>query len=261
MSMSESNPSAAHATDRLPGVPELLLSHRSIRRFEERVVSDEQLEQIVACGQAAATSSNVQAVSVIHVTEAATREAIAELAGGQSYVASAGAFLVYCADLHRSAAACVAAGGQPMPGMTEQFIIATVDVGLAAQNAVIAAESMALGICYIGGIRNDPAQVCELLGLPDQVYPVFGLCLGYPAQDPEVKPRLPLPAVLMKDRYREEPQAELVARYDETLRAYYQSRSGGTKDSNWSAEMRALVGRESRPHMREFLSRQGFTMR
>ena len=91
-------------------------------------------------------------------------------------------FSVYCADLQRSAAACVAEGGTFSAGMTEHFIIATVDVALSAQNAVVAAESLGLGICYIGGIRNNPAEVSALLELPEQVYPVFGLCLGYPAQ-------------------------------------------------------------------------------
>ncbi len=259
--MTESTLSSAAASGREAEVLDLLMAHRSIRKFDERAVPDALLERIVACGQAAASSSNVQAVSVIHVTAPETRAAIAELAGGQAYVSSAGAFVVYCADLHRSAAACTAAGGEFMPGMTEQFIIATVDVGLSAQNAVVAAESLGLGICYIGGIRNDPAKVSELLGLPDQVYPVFGLCLGYPAQDPDVKPRLPIGAVLMKDRYREQQQQAHVAQYDETLSEYYRMRTGGKKDSNWSTEMKALVGKESRPHMRKFLEARGFTMR
>ena len=65
--------------------------------------------------------------------------------------------------------------------MTEHFIIATVDVALSAQTTVIAAESMGLGICYIGALRNNPAEVSELLALPEHVYPVFGLCIGHPA--------------------------------------------------------------------------------
>jgi nitroreductase len=240
---------------------ELLRAHRSIRKFEDRPVTDEQVRQIVACGQSAATSSNIQAVSVIQVKSPERRERLAVLAGGQAYVADSGAFLVYCADLQRPAAACAAQGGQFEPGMTEHFIIATVDVALSAQNAVIAAESMGLGICYIGALRNNPAEVSELLKLPEQVYPVFGLCLGYPAQDPEVKPRLAVDAVLMQETYDTEHATAHVAAYDEALSAYYLSRTGGNKDSNWSREMKALVGKESRPHMRGFLAERGFTMR
>lgn len=238
-----------------------LRAHRSIRKFTDQPVDDALVREIVSCGQAAATSSNVQAVSVIQVKSPERREKLAELAGGQRYVASAGAFLVYCADLHRPAAACAAQGGEFEPGMTEHFLIATVDVGLSAQNAVVAAESLGLGICYIGGLRNNPAEVSALLGLPEQVYPVFGLCLGHPDQDPEVKPRIAVEAVLMQEQYDASGQPQHVAAYDSVVSEYYKTRTGGKKDSNWSQEMRALVGKESRPHMRGFLKDQGFAMR
>lgn len=239
-------------------ITSLLLSHRSIRKFTDQPVDTELLQTLIRCGQAAATSSNVQAVTVINVVDPQKREAMAELSGGQKYVAGAGAFLVWCADMHRPGVACRRQGGEYAAGMTEQFIIATVDVALAAQNCVIAAESHGLGICYIGGIRNDPARMSELLEIPDHVYPVFGLCLGYPAQDPEVKPRLPLSAVLMTDRYDDSGFDSAIDTYDNELRDYYLTRTGGNKDSNWSSEMRGLVGKESRPHMLGYLQQKGF---
>jgi len=238
----------------------LLKAHRSIRKFTSEPVADELVEQIVLCGQAAATSSNIQATTVIRVRDAGKRARLAELAGGQSYVAESGAFLVFCADLHRAKTAIERQGGAFNEGMTEQFIIATVDVALAAQNCAVAAESLGLGICYIGGIRNRPQEVADLLELPEAVYPVFGMCLGHPDQDPEVKPRLPLSVVLMEDRYQDPAVPEGIERYDRQLRAYYRHRSGGQKDTSWSEEMKALAGK-SRPHMREFLARRGFTLK
>ncbi len=237
---------------------EQLLAHRSIRKFTNQAIPQSTLETLIACGQAAATSSNVQAVTVVHVTDINKRARMVKLSGGQSYVASSGAFLVYCADMNRPKWACENQGGTYAAGMTEQFIIATVDVALAAQNTVIAAESLGLGICYIGGLRNDPQQVADLLRLPDYVYPVFGLCLGYPDQDPEVKPRLPLNAVLMTNQYDASVFPENVSSYDQTVRQYYKTRTGGKKDSTWSEEMKALVGKESRVHMQEFLRQRGF---
>lgn len=239
----------------------LLKAHRSIRKFTDQAVDQSIVEELVLCGQAAATSSNVQAVTTIQVHDEAKREQLAALAGGQPYVASAGAFLVYCADMNRPRFACEQQQGEFSPGMTEHFIIATVDVALAAQNTVVAAESMGLGICYIGGLRNKPAEVSALLELPEHVYPVFGLCLGYPAQDPEVKPRMPLEAVLMHDRYDDSVFDKAISTYDETVREYYMSRTGGNKDSTWSQEMKALVGKESRPHMRGFLNERGFLLK
>jgi len=241
-------------------VMQLLQSHRSIRKFTDQPVADELISDIIRCGQAAATSSNLQATTVIRVRNPDTRRAIARLAGDQEYVATAGAFLMFCADLNRSRQACEMQGGEFVTGMTEHFMIATIDVALFAQNCAIAAESAGLGICYIGGIRNDPAQATDLLGLPDQVYPVFGFCLGYPAQDPEIKPRLPLVVVLKEERYRDTGDVDGIRQYDEKLRQYYRTRTGGTKDSNWSLEMRDLVGKESRPHMRGFLKSRGFSM-
>ena len=239
---------------------ELLTSHRSIRKFTAQPVSDEWIRRIVACGQAAATSSNLQATTVIRVRDAGKRARIAELAGGQDYVASAGAFLVFCADLHRARLACELQGGTFRPGMTEHFILATVDVALFGQNCAVAAEALGLGICYIGAVRNEPQAVSELLELPESVYPVFGMCLGFPDQAPEVKPRLPLPVVLREDSYGDPDALDGIAAYDEQLRQYYRTRTGGRKDSSWSEEMKGVVGRESRPHMRAFLAGRGFSM-
>jgi nitroreductase len=238
----------------------LLQAHRSIRKFKPQPVPDALIEQIVRCGQAAATSSNIQATTVIRIRDAGKRERLAELAGGQSYVAAAGAFLVFCADLHRPRLACERQGGSLDGGMTEEFIVATVDVALAAQNCAVAAESLGLGICYIGGLRNNPQGVADLLELPEAVYPVFGMCLGYPDQDPEIKPRLPLALVLQEDRYQDAGALAGIERYDAQLRDYYRHRSGGQKNSSWSEEMKALAGK-SRPHMRAFLAGRGFAMK
>jgi len=242
-------------------VIELLQSHRSIRKFTDQTVDQDTLNTIISAGQAAATSSNVQGTTVIQVDDKSSREKMAELAGGQSYVVSSGAFFVFCADVKRAAQACMSQGGEFSPGMTEHFMIATIDVALFAQNCVVAAESLGMGICYIGGLRNNPAEVSSLLQLPEHVYPVFGLCIGYPDQDPDVKPRLPLSAVLMQETYDSSRLEPGIAAYDEHIRTYYKTRTGGKKNSSWSEEMRALVGKESRPHMREFLRSRGFTMK
>ena len=239
----------------------LLKSHRSIRKYTDEPISDEMVADIIGAGLSAATSSNLQGATVVRVRSPQTRSAIAELAGGQAYVESAAAFFIWCADLHRSAVACEMAGGELSPGMTEHFIIATVDCALAAQNAVVAAESLGLGICYIGGIRNDPQQVADLLELPDQVYPLFGLCLGWPDQDPDLKPRLPLSVTLKEETYDESGDRAGIEGYDERMRAYYRARTGGKLDRTWTSDMSALLGKESRPHMRPFLADRGFTFR
>ncbi|MEC7587984.1 MAG: oxygen-insensitive NADPH nitroreductase, partial [Pseudomonadota bacterium] len=180
---------------------DLLTSHRSIRKFTDEPVDPDLFSRLVEAAQASASSSFLQGVTIIRVTDPGKRVALRDVAGGQAYVEMAPEFLVFCADLSRPMRCCRQHGGTPAEGLTEQFVIATVDAALYAQNLVIAAESAGLGICYIGALRNDPAKVTELLDLPQQVYPVFGLCLGHPAQDPEVKPRLPVSVTLKTDSY------------------------------------------------------------
>ena len=242
-------------------VIDLLRSHRSIRKFTDQPVEDDTVESIIRAGLAAATSSNLQGTTVIRVRNPETRAAIATLAGGQSYVETAGAFFVWCADLHRSSVACEMAGGEFHAGMTEHFIIAATDCAIAAQSAVVAAESLGLGICYIGGIRNDPAQMTELLDLPTQVVPLFGLCIGWPDQDPALKPRLPLSVTLKEETYDETNDRAGIESYDEQMRSYYLERTDGKIDRVWSADMSALLGKESRPHMQPYLDGQGMNRR
>jgi nitroreductase len=240
---------------------QLLQSHRSIRRFRADPLPEGFLAEIVRCGQQAASSSNLQAYRILRITDLALRAQLAELAGQQEYVRLAPEFLVFCADLRRAQGVCDRVGPPFVPGMTEHFLIATTDATLCAQNCVVAAESQGLGACYIGAVRNHPAEISALLALPEQVYPIFGLCLGYPDQEVEVKPRLPLAAVLQENRYDDSHDAEYIAQYDAAMHDYYASRSEHRKDSSWSQEVAALAGREARPHMAGFLRERGFLKR
>lgn len=237
---------------------ELLKSHRSIRKFKDQQIPRELFEDLIRAGQSAATSSHVQAYTLIHVVNPESRARLAELAGDQPYVESASDFLVFCADMKRSTEAAERSGADVTRGMTEQLLVASVDVALMAQNMVVAAESVGLGICYIGGIRNNPQEVSELLKLPEHVYPVFGLCLGYPDQNPEVKPRLPLASILKQDVYDDSSDEALVAEFDDTMARYYRERTGGNKSTNWSEQLKPLFTSKLRAHMKEFLNKRGF---
>ena len=238
-----------------------LNEHRSIRKLTDAPVGDDLLHQLITAGQAAASSSFLQGVTIIRVTDPEKRAAFKEITGGQAYVEAAPEFLVFCADLSRPMRCCTDHGGTPSEGLTEHFIIATVDVALCAQNVAVAAESAGLGICYIGAIRNDAARSAALLDLPQQVYPVFGMCIGWPDQDPEVKPRLPVSVVLKENSYSIDGEAEAIAAYDEEMRDYYGTRSANIKIQGWSEQMAGLLGKESRLHMRPFLESKGFPKR
>ncbi len=242
-------------------VIDLLKSHRSIRKFTKQAIEPQMLQEILLAGQAAATSSFVQATTLVRVNNPQSREKLMGFSGGQPYVVSAPEFLVFCADMSRAQMCCDLQGVEAMNGFTEQFIIATVDVALMAQNVSIAAESLGLGICYIGGIRNDPKGVSDLLALPDKVYPVFGLCMGYPDQQVDTRPRLPLSVVLKEECYNSAGDKQAIATYDKTVEDYYAKRLGGGKAMTWTQQVAGLTGKESRPHMLLFLREKGFLQR
>jgi FMN reductase (NADPH) len=235
---------------------EVMKQHRSIRKFKDKQVSDKTVKTIIEAAQWASTSNFIQAYTVIRVKDKQKRKTIATLAGPQPWVEESPVFLIFCADLKRAQQACQIENKMMETGFTEQFIIATVDVSLLAQNAVIAAESLGLGGVYIGGIRNDPETVSGLLNLPDQVYPLFGLCLGYPADLPEQKPRMPVDMILMDDRY--QVFSDQLNQYNDICSSYYESRSSGARMETWTGQISAMMSSKLRPHMKSFLENKGF---
>ena len=242
---------------------ETILNHRSIRKFKKQPLSDEQIHTLVSSAQAASTSSYVQAYSIIGVTDPLKKKKLAELAGNQSYVEENGHFFVFCADLYRHEKIGEWEGAEVIPTLesTEKFMVSLIDASLAAQNASIAAESMGMGICYIGGIRNDLEAVSEVLGLPHRVIPLFGLAVGYPEGNSDVKPRLPFHAVYHENSYNgnENEMKAGLEEYDETISSYYHTRTAGKRSDRWTEQMAKMLSGKKRMYMKEFVEKKGFS--
>src|SRR6516165_1937239 len=176
------------------GVLETILNHRSVRGFLPRGLPDGTLELLIAAAQSASSSSNLQFWSVVAVQEAERKSRLAGLAGQQQFIRDAPLLLVWLADLARLDR--IAADHQAQVDGThyvEEFIVGVVDAALAAQSALIAAESLGLGGVYIGAMRNLPEQIAAELALPPHAFAVFGMSIGYPdpARLTDIKPRLP----------------------------------------------------------------------
>jgi nitroreductase len=197
---------------------ELIHAHGSVRHYKPDALPVAMIETIVAAAQRTATSSNLQTYSIVAVTDAAKRARLSELCGNQKHVAEAPLFLAWCADLARLERVCELRGYTQVSEYTENFLIAAVDAAIAAQNAVLAAQSLGLGTCYIGSLRNNPAEVIELLGLPHLVFPLVGMTLGWPARQPPIRPRLPMSAVLHWETYNPD-QDEALRQYDREMAA------------------------------------------
>lgn len=245
---------------------ELILAHRSIRAFLPDPLPEGALETIVAAAQSAPTSSNGQSWSVVAVGEPERKSRLAALTGGQRYVAEAPVFLVWVADLARIE---LLAGEHNLSldalAFTDTFVTATIDCALAAQNAVVAAESLGLGILYVGAIRNNPEKVAIELGLPPNSYAVFGMSLGYadPAVGTAVKPRLPQPAVFHRETYSYAAQREAITRHDGHMRDFRLEQ--GLDGQSWfeltSGRLAKVESLNGRHVLRDVLNALGFRLR
>jgi len=197
----------------------ILKSHRSIRKYKSEPIPDDLLENILTAARQAPTSSNLQAYSIIVVTDRDKKKQLAHFCGDQSSVESCPVFLAICPDLHRLEQVCRLRGYEPSDNFIEMFIVAVVDAALVAQNILVASEGSGLGVCMIGGIRNSPDRVCELLKIPDKVFPLMGICLGWPDQDPIIKPRLLDGLVIHHNEYNRSDPDRLIAEYDSIMKA------------------------------------------
>lgn len=243
-----------------------LLAHRSVRAYLPDALPEGTVETLVAAAQSAASSSNLQLWSVVAVHDAARRARLAELAGGQKHIEQAPLILLWIADLARARAVADAAGA-PAEGFEflESFTVAAIDAALAAQNAVIAAESLGLGTVYIGALRNQPEAVAAVADLPPGAAVVFGLVVGFPdpARPAAIKPRLPQDAVLHRETYALAPQHAAIARYDETARAFQTEQ--GQDPVGWRALLlargRSAASLNGRDRLKAALRALGFGLR
>jgi nitroreductase len=239
-----------------------LLGHRSVRRYRPDPLPPGALELLIAAAQSASTSSNLQTFSIIASTDPAHKAEISRLCGKQKHIDDCPLFLIFCADLARLEYVCQTAG-TPDLGLDymEMLIMAIVDASLAAQNLAAAAESLGLGVCYIGGARNHPDEMSELLRLPARAFAVFGLTVGVPATGEEsVKARLPqLPGILHREVYDTAFEAPVTA-YEAALLAFNDSQEGrhgrGWRDGSAARVASPEALGADRPRIKEILSRR-----
>ena len=244
----------------------LLLSHKSVRSYKPDLLPDGTLETLLAAAQSAATSSNLQLWSLVAITDPRKKRELAKVAGNQKHIEQCPLFLVWLADLSRNQRMGEEEGVEMevMP-FVETFLVAAIDAALAAQNAVIAAESLQLSTVYIGAMRNNPEKVAELLQLPSEVFGVFGLCVGYASSDikAEVKPRLPQAAIAFNEVYGNPDEQKLRINYDHEMTKFSERNEMGA--DTWTnrvlGRMGKLSGMNGREKLMGILNSMGFPLR
>lgn len=234
---------------------DLLLHRTSVRDFKDEKLSPSEIEVLIEAAKAAPTASYMQAYSIISIDDRDLLEKLVEVGHLQSFILEAGHFFIFCGDFKRHAEVAKqkeVAISQAIESI-DGLMIGAIDATLAAQNMVIAAEAMGLGSCYIGGVRDEIAVISDLLELPEYVFPVYGLAVGYPASRNPVKPRFQNAAIHHHNYYPKETLEE-VEIFQETTKAYYAKRS---KAMTWAdIVFKALVNRP-RLHMKAFLNKRG----
>jgi len=209
------------------------LTHRSVRDYSTQPVTEETVRGLIGAAQSSASSSNLQLWSVISVQDSYLRQEIAAVAGDQDHVRKAPWFFVFLADVYRLQRTAGAVG-ESAAGLdyAEFTLMAAIDAAVACERMVCAAETMGIGVCYIGAVRNNPQRIEQLLNLPDGVAALFGLCIGWPLEglDSSIKPRLGADSVWFHEQYNREVE---VAEYDERMRPFYISQ-GMKGEVTWS---------------------------
>lgn len=254
---------AADAAE-LPASETIRLLHGrvSVRRYTDRPVDDAHVEAVLRAAFRAPTSSNIQSYGVVVVRDPETLKRLSVVTKNQRHVAEAPVFLAFCADLGRIETAMKSYGFEIDDNNLEMGLVASIDAALVGMSASLAAESLGLQGVMIGAVRNDAAETARILGLPHRVYCVFGMVLGWPAEAPPQKPRMPLDAVVHYDRWGERRSArtvaDAVAAYDAELAAHYRSQGRTTNDDSWTADVAKKFSVRPRQKLRGDLADRGF---
>jgi len=242
-------------------VTEILNRHASVRSFTDQSVPDEMLRAILNAARRSPTSSNMQTYSIIVVRSQETRQKLAKLAGNQKHIEQCDVFVGFLADLHRLGMASQM-HNQTLAKSLETTLVATVDAALVGMSVQTAAESFGLGAVMIGGMRNQPQAVADLLGFPPGVYMVYGMSLGWPSESAvpaTLKPRLPEELVIHHEQYDQGDPRLLIDQYDTELADYYGQQNRNQHPAAWSGPIAGRLNKPSRPHLRQALEDMGFS--
>jgi len=238
------------------------LEHRTIREFKDACISEEILYELLEVARRTATSNGMQQFSIIRVTDASLKKQIAKVCN-QEYVARAPELMIFVADQYRNFKIAEEKGNSTnFAGDMDRFFQAFTDACLAAQNVVNAAESLGLGTMYLGSILNDAGEICRILNLPKLTFPVLGLGIGYPNQNPQLKPRLDNKLKVFENSYKcFENYLNEIKDYDEEMKTYYDLRNANRRVDSFSDQVASKYANAiaKRQEILNVIHEQGFT--
>lgn len=239
----------------------IALNHKTIREFKDQKVDNDVVESLLEVANHSASSNGMQLFTIIRVTDQEIKDRLSEI-GRQEYMRRAPELWIFVADLYRNYSIAKENGVQNDEMISfDKFIQAFTDSVIAAQNVVSSAESMGFGTNYYGNIHNSTQDVIDLLNLPKYTYPVVGLGFGYPNQNPQLKPRMPISLKSFTNTYRVfDNYNEKIKDYDTEMTTYYDLRESNKRSDSFSLQIPKKQGTliAKRDKMFETLKKQGF---
>ena len=239
---------------------ETILAHGSHRSFTSDAIDPALLRLLYACALSAPTKSDLQQADIVHVEDPATRREIEGLIPSMPWMAEARVFLVMCGNGRRIREICHLRDKPFANDHLDSFFNASVDAGLVLMNFIRAAETVGLGCCPIRAVRNHAARISALLHLPDWVFPVAGLCVGYPADARRITPRLSLETTIHMDTYSDRGLTSQLEAYDhrrDALLPYgsqrYADEYGQAAFYGWSEDKARQVSKPERAEFGQFV--------
>ncbi len=246
-----------------------ILKHRTHRRFTDQLVPANLLDVLLAAAFSAPGKSDIQQGTVVIVRDPDRREAIADLIPSMEWIGTCPVFMIFLGDSRRIRRVCEFRGKPFANDHLDAFLNAAVDSALVLMNFIRASEAVGLGCCPISVVRNHIDAISTIVGLPDHVFPVAGMCVGYPAAQGYVSLRLPASVNVHVDQYDDSNLEAEIDAYDRRRDARYSipdekqrlvDEFGIADFYGWSEDKARQVSRAEREQLASHLVRKGFNL-
>ena len=246
-----------------------ILGRRSCRHYEQENIPEELVQTLLATAFSAPSKSDLQQGCVVRIQDRAKQDRIAALSVDINWVAQAPLFMVWCGDSRRIRRLGERRDHPFANDHLDAFMNAAVDAGIAMQTFIIAAESVGLGCCPVSQIRDSIDALSAELELPEWVFPVAGLCVGWPAQVKPISLRLPLDVTVHRGHYDDSDLIEQVDAYDERREKLENTspekqrgvdQFGISKNYGWSEDHTRQYAIPARTDFGAYIRKQGFNL-
>jgi len=249
----------------IPDPVRALLNRRVVRKFKADEISEEIMSLLLGAAQSAPTKSNLQQYSIVIVRDVAVKDQVADLVPSMPWMKTAPVIAVFLGDVRRIRRLAQMRGHTYQNNNADTFMNATVDAALAMQCFITASDHLGLGTCPISYVRNRIDDLAEILSLPDGVFPIAGLCLGYPDDDGYVSMRLPQKIVVHHDHYNDDDLQTDIEDYDNRAhdrfalspaKQRHTDKYGVLEKCTWSENVARQLSLPEREGFANFLKRQ-----